>query len=87
MIVERNTTRELYHELSNMTLEELIKAKEEFLRKYPAISDKPTALCAINTAIEQKKVEKEEIDLLHIIRSIKSAPDGAATPSQGNVTQ
>lgn len=87
MIVERKTTKELYRELSSMTLEEVIKAKEEFLRKYPAISDNPTALYVINTVIGEKKTEKAETDLLHIIRSIKSAPDGAATPSQGSVTR
>ena len=68
MIVERKTTKELYRELSSMTLEEVIKAKEELLRKYPAISDNPTALYVINTVIGEKKTEKAETDLLHIIR-------------------
>lgn len=46
----------------------------------------------LNPMIRIESYDKEAYEesckkVLDIIRSIKSAPDGAATPSQGNVTQ
>lgn len=46
----------------------------------------------LNTMIRIESYDKEAYEesckeVLNIIRSIKSAPDGAATPSQGNETR
>ena len=71
-------------ELSKLTLEEIEAVK----KRYKAIYPDDRSYCALCEIARNKKIaDMRKDDFLRILEELKNAPDGAATPSQGNETR
>lgn len=70
--------------LDELTIEQIQEVEETFKKKYPYRSYY-RYLCG--QAIEKKREQSVRSDFMDIVKSIKNAPDGAGTPSQGNETR
>lgn len=71
-------------QLSELTLEEIETVKKRYKKLYPD-DRKYVTLCEIARNRKLSKTRRD--DFMYILAGMKNAPDGAATPSQGNVTQ
>ena len=71
-------------ELSKLTLAEIEAVKKKYKAMYPD-DRRYCALCEI--ARNKKLSDVRRYDFMRILEELKNAPDGAATPSQGNETR
>lgn len=71
-------------ELAKLTIAEIEEVKKRYKAMYPD-DRRYCALCEI--ARNKKLSDIRRNDFMHVLAELKNAPDGAGTPSQGNVTQ
>lgn len=81
-----NETLTLYKALAQMELQEVERVRDLYFKKHPNPAENPTCQYIFNSVIEEKKTELAQREIFDLIRKVKSAPDGAATPSQGKET-
>lgn len=71
-------------ELAKLSIAEIEEVKKRYKAMYPD-DRRYGALCEI--ARNKKLADMRKDDFMRILDELKNAPDGAGTPSQGNVTQ
>ncbi len=78
------TDEQIHGMLMQLSVEELQELDRQFKIAYP--HDRHySAMCSIAIGIKNAN-DKQQI-FVDLIQKVKSAPDGAATPSQGNETR
>ncbi len=71
-------------ELAKLTIAEIEAVKKRYKAMYP---DDHTYCTLCEIARNKKLSDVRRNDFMRVLAELKNAPDGAATPSQGNVTQ
>lgn len=71
-------------ELAKLTIAEIEEVKKRYKAMYPD-DRRYCALCEI--ARNRKLSDIRRKDFMRVLAELKNAPDGAATPSQGNETR
>lgn len=71
-------------ELAKLSIAEIEAVKKRYKAMYPD-DRRYCGLCEI--ARNKKLADMRKDDFMRVLAELKNAPDGAATPSQGNVTQ
>lgn len=71
-------------ELAKLTIAEIEEVKKRYKAMYPD-DRRYCSLCEI--ARNKKLSDIRKNDFMRVLAELKNAPDGAGTPSQGNVTQ
>lgn len=79
--MEQYTNNKLHNELMTLSIPEIAEVKERYKRKYP---DEKILILECDMAIAEKMAAAKWKEMFDLIQEVKSAPDSAATPSQGN---
>lgn len=82
--MEQYTKEQIHAMLQGLSIEELRSIQNEY-RQRPTADKGYITACEI--AIVEKQEEAEKKAFVDIVNRHKNAPDGAATPSQGNETR
>lgn len=75
---------DILKELAKLSIAEI----EEVKKRYKAIHPDDRRYCSLCEIARNKKLaDMRKDDFMRVLAELKNAPDGAGTPSQGNVTQ